>query len=131
VYRALSLGAKRLRQLRDEQRMPLHSSVATKLVYPDHPFSPDLCRKITTFSPSFREMALSRKLSVQVIDHLYLVVTLGRSDIASNTLDLLGYSYETTMERMLAITLGTYTIYMRRHLTNDSTSPMLLIYLQL
>ncbi|KAI1619110.1 hypothetical protein EDD36DRAFT_481155 [Exophiala viscosa] len=42
-----------------------------KIVYPAHPFSPELCKTIATLPKGFEDMALKQVLSVQVIDLLH------------------------------------------------------------
>jgi hypothetical protein len=106
------------------------NSAAPEISYPKHPYSPDLCRKITAFPPGFREPASSRKLSIQFIDNLYLVITHEESGIRSDSMDLLDCKYETTLERMLAIVISAYTMFLERHITKRSPWLVSLIYLQ-
>jgi hypothetical protein len=119
-----------MRQLHDLQRILVHKSAAPELIYPEHPFSPDLCRKITAFPSGFRELALSRKLSMRFIDHLHLILRGDESKIGANSMDLLNCTHGTTLERTLAIVLSAYTMFLERNLTKRPPSLYPTIYLQ-
>ena len=84
------------------------------LVYPDHTFEPSICTVIAQFPPAFRELALQRKLSVQFMHVLGLVLNgmaggqppAGIGSPALGTMDdLLTNPDIHTVERVLAVAL--------------------------
>lgn len=112
----------------------LHAETDTELTYPKHPFSADLCRKLTGFPRGFREMALSRKLSIECIDYVHLMV-LSSKDGSKSTEALSGASDEflgrsglTTLERLLATAVCAYNINAERSFITPN--PLSLMYVE-
>jgi hypothetical protein len=102
--------------------------VETKLLYPEHPFPPHLCQKITRLSVRFQELALSKKLSIQFIDFLHLTVLSAQGSceetgaLSTTADEVLGISGLTTLERVLATALTTYNLYTERNCMTPSPS---------
>ena len=117
-----------------QQRLYLDSSSGSTLVYPEHPFPPSLCEAIPRSPTGFRDLALSRKLSLQIMAFLCLTLefagTSGKEDIiVSMTADaVLIIATLTTLERVLAAALGTYNVYAERNLRPPN--PICRLYIQ-
>lgn len=112
----------------------LQAEIGPDLVYPGHPFPPNLCLMLTRFPSGFRELALSRKLSMQCINFINLIVLSLKDgcevkDALSATSDeLLGKPRLTTLERLLATALSARNIYAERKITTPN--PVYSIYVQ-
>lgn len=116
---------------RMQKNSPLYGKTSSDLVYPKHPFPADLCLKLTSFPAGFRELALSKKLSIQSIDFVDLVLIAARdsgevsSALSSTSDELLGKPGLTTLERLVAIALGAYNARQ-----SSRPIPVFLVYLQ-
>jgi hypothetical protein len=110
------------------QTTSLYREMAGDVFYPEHPFSAELCTKLTRFPPGFRELALSRKLSVDCVDYIHLIVVACTDGLEHNEAlsippdGILGRSGLTTLERLLATALSTYGFYVERRTRSPSTS---------
>ena len=109
----------------------LYGKAGIDLVYPRHPFPADLCLRLTSFPAGFRELALTRKLSMQSIDFIHLVLLSSRdsgevsSALSSTSDELLGKPGLTTLERLIAIALSAYNA-----LRSARPIPVFLLYFQ-
>jgi hypothetical protein len=120
--------------LENRQPVSLGGKTGPKLFYPKHPFPPQLCQKIGRFSTGFQELALSRKLTIQLIDFLYLTVLSAQVSceeagaLSSTADEVLGIPGLTTLERVLGTALTTYNIHAERNLRTPS--PSFRLYIQ-
>lgn len=93
---------------------PLHTEIEAELVYLKHPFDPDLCSKLTKLPAGFRNLALSRKLSIQCVDFIQDIMLTAEGDndessgISKTSDMLLRKPGLTILERLLATALSTY-----------------------
>jgi hypothetical protein len=95
------------------------------LVYPSHPFEPSICTVIAQFPTAFRELALKRKLSVQFMHILTVVLNgisagkhpaaVGSPDLGTID-DLLSNPDLHTVERVLAVAIISCSLYSARAL---------------
>ena len=110
------------------------ADVKPSLTYPAHPFPPALCLKITAFPRGFQELALARKLSIECINFVHLIVLTSKAGYEVPTHltlvsdKLLGESRLTTLERLLVSTLSSYDIYVSSERQVASPNPAWSMY---
>jgi hypothetical protein len=107
--------------------------VQQELIYPEHPFHADLCRKVTAFPDGFRELALAGKLSLQCIHYVHLVLQLSQNngyEVLSLAWDeLLGKPGLSVLERLMGSTLSAYTVLVCSERQVASPNPAWLRYI--
>jgi hypothetical protein len=89
------------------------SPATTGLHYPSHPFKPDLCKQISNLPVGFADLALTTKISVELIEVLNQLVTSWKQEGPSPRFatgywpanKILDAPKMTTVERLIAVAL--------------------------